>query len=99
MRKTPAQQIKEARQLAKIKRTTDKYLAENPFIHVTLFHHHEITMAKNEIKQPSDDTIVTFEFPDGSEYNIKYAELKKRAAEEQEKLPIKNDGDNPEGVE
>lgn len=69
-----------------------------PTVHMTLFHHHQITSKVNNIPEPNDDELVTFEYPDGSEYNIKYGKLKEFATTEQAKFIQDNDV-NPEGVE
>ena len=76
--------------MAKQDKQTKKFLKDNPNIHITLWHHHEITRKANNIEQPLDDTIITFEYPNGSEYNIKYSVLRDRAAEEQKTLSTNN---------
>jgi len=65
---------------------TKEYLNEmGPTYHMTLLHHHNITCKLNNIDEPEDDVLVTFETGIG-EYNIKYGKLKEFAAQEQEKF-------------
>lgn len=71
---------------------------QGPYIHVTLYHHHQITAKLNEVEEPTDDTLVTFNWPNGNEYNIKYGKLREYAAIEQKKL-IQQNGDNAETME
>lgn len=70
----------------KIKKQTNNWLKEmGPTIHLSLFTHHEVTRKANEIEEPTDDTIITFEFHYG-EYNIRYGKLKELAEEEKKKF-------------
>jgi hypothetical protein len=67
--------------------TTNNFLMEQgPYYHITLFHHHEITAKANEVETPTDETMVTFDYPDGSSYNITYGKLKNYAKTEQEQF-------------
>ena len=57
---------------AKDKQTLEFLERMGPYFHMTLFHHHEITAKANEIETPKDEEMVTFSYPDGSEYSITY---------------------------
>lgn len=71
--------------------TTKEYLnTMGPYYHMTLLHHHNITSKLNNIDEPNDEVLVTFETALG-EYNIKYGKLKEFAAIEQQKF-IKENG-------
>lgn len=75
---------------------------QGPYYHMSLFHHHQITAKANNVAEPEDNELVTFTYPDGKEYNIKYGKLKEYARLEQEKFigeQNDNKSDNPEGLE
>lgn len=86
---------------AKDKQTLEFLERMGPYFHMTLFHHHEITAKANEIETPKDEEMVTFSYPDGSEYSITYGKLKELARQEQQKFIEQNDNqlNNNEGTE
>lgn len=84
---------------AKNKKTRDWMRDQGEFYHMALFHHHQITSSANGIDNPTDETMITFTYPDGSEYNIRYGVLKMKANEEQIKFINDNKNINPEGAE
>ena len=57
------------------KETNEFLLRMGPTFHMTLFHHHQITAKINEIEEPNDDELITFELAEG-EYSIFYKKLK-----------------------
>ena len=70
---------------------TKEYLQKmGPTYHMSLLHHHNITAKLNNVELPSDETLITFENADGSQYNITFANLKKFAQEEQENFLKQN---------
>lgn len=74
---------------------TKEFLTKmGPYIHMTLFHHHNISMKANKIDEPKDDEIVTFTWEDGSEYNVRYSKLKELAISEQENFINDNKSTN-----
>lgn len=83
----------------KTDKKTKEFLKNNPFLHVTLYHSHEIGLKQNNIEPPSDDTLITFEWPNGDEYNIKYSVLKNKAKQEEKKLIKQNEADNAKRME
>jgi xylose isomerase len=86
---------------AKDKQTLEFLERMGPYFHMTLFHHHQITSKANNILEPMPNEMVTFEYPDGSEYSITYGKLKELATQEQQKFIEENDNkhDNNEGTE
>lgn len=81
-----------------IDKPTKNFLKDmGPTFHMSLFHHHELTAKANNVEQPNDDTLITFELSQG-EYNIKYGKLKEFAAAEQAKF-IQNNDTQPKGME
>jgi len=72
------------------KETNEFLLRMGPTFHMTLFHHHQITAKINEIEEPNDDELITFELAEG-EYSIFYKKLKEFAAAEQAKFIEQND--------
>lgn len=79
------------------KETNEFLLRQGPTFHMSLFHHHQITCKANNIPEPADDELVTFELAEG-EYSIFYKKLKEFAATEQAKF-IQDNDTNPEGME
>jgi hypothetical protein len=86
---------------AKDKQTLQFLERMGPNFHMGLFHFHQITSKANNIPEPEDSEMITFDYPDGSQYNINYGKLKQFAKEEQEKFIQENDhkSDNTEGTE
>jgi hypothetical protein len=79
------------------KETNEFLMRMGPTFHMTLFHHHQITAKINEIEEPNDDELITFELSEG-EYSIFYKKLKEFAQAEQAKF-IQDNDTNPEGME
>lgn len=75
---------------------TSKWIEEQgPTLHMSLFHHHSITSKANGIEPPDDDKMVIFDYPDGTQYIIKYGKLKEFATKEQENF-INDDNQQPD---
>lgn len=72
------------------KETNDFLLRQGPTFHMSLFHHHQLTCKANNIEQPNDDELITFQLSEG-EYSIFYKKLKEFAANEQAKFIEQND--------
>lgn len=79
------------------KETNDFLFRMGPTFHMSLFHHHQLTCKANNIEEPADDELITFELAEG-EYSIFYKKLKEFAAAEQVKF-IQDNDTNPEGME